>query len=578
MRERYSKLNIAITICVLTALLIAVVVSVVTIPVGNDINSEIKVANNIDFSEKWKTESDITVNINSYTIKKDSLSTDTPYILRKSIDRAEESETLYIHSRNAVINVYINNNPVHITAVNGKVKDLTEFENFIFVSIPGNFVQKNIRLDIYRTDCLSELFVDEVILGSGNDIMKDLMLKSTVSVVISVLLIVISVVLLIYGISTRKKLDSSLSNVYFSVFILLMSVAVLFDTPWAHIILNNPIFTEKCFKIIVIASTPAFIAFIDSFIETEHYFPVKILAIVSSLIVPLFCLLDAFNVIGFDFLGIVWGVFLVVAGIVMTVETAMFLSNSRGTLSPYKKLPYIFLYIFEGLVILDLVLYLQRTSGYDDLFFTRIGLLFMSAVTGIARFREILDMIKLGVQAGKIGKIAFTDANTGIGNVAAFRAKFDELESQRTNYKYIAVIQFDVNNLKLINDSKGHEAGDLLIKRAAGIINQAFGNIGDCYRTGGDEFVALITSEHAPIVCEEAIYKFNRAIDKFNDDPEKPFDLRIALGVAYYRSGSGDSDGTSLKDVHKIADERMYNNKKMLKARYARSPEEAEVR
>ncbi len=578
MRERYSKLNIAITICVLTALLIAVVVSVVTIPVGNDINSEIKVANNIDFSEKWKTESDITVNINSYTIKKDSLSTDTPYILRKSIDRAEESETLYIHSRNAVINVYINNNPVHITAVNGKVKDLTEFENFIFVSIPGNFVQKDIRLDIYRTDCLSELFIDEVILGSGNDIMKDLMLKSTVSVVISVLLIVISVVLLIYGISTRKKLDSSLSNVYFSVFILLMSVAVLFDTPWAHIILNNPIFTEKCFKIIVIASAPAFIAFIDSFIETEHYFPVKILAIVSSLIVPLFCLLDAFNVIGFEFLGIVWGVFLVVAGIVMTVETAMFLSNSRGTLSPYKKLPYIFLYIFEGLVILDLVLYLQRTSGYDDLFFTRIGLLFMSAVTGIARFREILDMIKLGVQAGKIGKIAFTDANTGIGNVAAFRAKFDELESQRTNYKYIAVIQFDVNNLKLINDSKGHEAGDLLIKRAAGIINQAFGNIGDCYRTGGDEFVALITSEHAPIVCEEAIYKFNRAIDKFNDDPEKPFDLRIALGVAYYRSGSGDSDGTSLKDVHKIADERMYNNKKMLKARYARSPEEAEVR
>ena len=570
MEKRYSKLNIAIMICVLTAVLVSVVVSFASIPLGQGINVGKKTDEKIDFSEKWTTESDLTVNINSFTVKADSLSRTEPYVLRKTIDKDIDKETLYIHSRNAVINVYINDEPVHTTAVNGMVKELSEFENFIFVSIPGNNVRKNIRLDIYRTDCIGELFIDEVRLCSGSDIMRELVMISAAPVVIGILLIVISIALLIYGIATRKKLESGMSSVYFSVFMLLMAFAVMFDTPLSHIVLNNPVFTEKCFKIILIASTPAFIAFIDSFIETEHFYPMKILSIVSAAIVPLFCLLDSFDIVHFEVLGVFWRIFLVIAGAVMTFETAKFLSSSRGT-------PYIFLYVFEGLVIIDLVIYIQRTSGYDDLFFTRIGLLFMSAVTVISRFREILDMIKLGVQAGKIGKIAFTDANTGIGNVAAFRSKFDDLELKRTNYKYIAVIQFDVNNLKVINDTKGHEAGDLLIKRAAGIINLAFGNIGTCYRTGGDEFVALVTSESAPIVCEEAIDKFNRAIDKFNNDPERPFDLRIAHGVAYYRS-DGDSDGTSLKDVHKVADERMYNNKKMLKARYAKSPEEAVVR
>ncbi|MBP5605181.1 MAG: GGDEF domain-containing protein, partial [Ruminiclostridium sp.] len=142
--------------------------------------------------------------------------------------------------------------------------------------------------------------------------------------------------------------------------------------------------------------------------------------------------------------------------------------------------------------------------------------------------------------------------------------------------KYIGIVQFDVNNLKLINDSKGHEAGDLLIKNAADIINKSFGAVGNCYRTGGDEFVAIITDEHAPIVIEEAIYNFDKLIRKFNENPEKPFNLRIAYGIAYYQNDK--TTNKTLKEIHKLADERMYDNKKMLKARYARSPEEAIVR
>ena len=93
---------------------------------------------------------------------------------------------------------------------------------------------------------------------------------------------------------------------------------------------------------------------------------------------------------------------------------------------------------------------------------------------------------------------------------------------------------------------------------------------------GGDEFVSITTYNHAPLACEEAINKFESAIEKFNKNPDKPFELHIAYGVAYYQNAS--SQFQSLKEVHKLADQRMYNKKKELKARFAKTPEEAAIR
>ena len=207
---------------------------------------------------------------------------------------------------------------------------------------------------------------------------------------------------------------------------------------------------------------------------------------------------------------------------------------------------------------------------------TRFGM-FVLIVTSIAAIStDIVDLLKLAVEAGKIGKIAYTDANTGLGNPAAFKEKFSQLDRTKNNYNYIGIIQFDVNNLKTINDTLGHEAGDLLIKTAAEMIDNSFGAIGSCYRVGGDEFVAITTYNHAPLACEEAIIKFESAISQFNNNPDKPFDLRVAYGIAYYQNNN--QQYQSLKEVHKLADERMYNHKRELKARYAKTAEEAIIR
>ena len=74
-----------------------------------------------------------------------------------------------------------------------------------------------------------------------------------------------------------------------------------------------------------------------------------------------------------------------------------------------------------------------------------------------------------------------------------------------TDFVYISM---DVNGLKSVNDTLGHEAGDELIKGASECMHKCFGSYGKVYRTGGDEFVALILA--AGETLDEIRNEFNK--------------------------------------------------------------------
>ena len=121
------------------------------------------------------------------------------------------------------------------------------------------------------------------------------------------------------------------------------------------------------------------------------------------------------------------------------------------------------------------------------------------------------------------------------------------------------VLFIDVNNLKKMNDIFGHEAGDALIKSAANKLSY-WDDIGDIYRMGGDEFMVVVPdiSERDCVSYLNAWYptvgNLNRHTDKFR--------CMLAIGYAY---GGKFSDVGKLQ---KLADERMYEHKKQIKAKY----------
>lgn len=185
-------------------------------------------------------------------------------------------------------------------------------------------------------------------------------------------------------------------------------------------------------------------------------------------------------------------------------------------------------------------------------------------ITAFINVSSVTGMLEIAERAEAIGKLAYTDSLTGVGNPTAFKEKLSRLELTKENYDSIGIIQFDVNNLKTTNDTLGHNIGDDMIMNGARIIHAAFGKAGNVYRVGGDEFTAIVAAEHAPMLCDEAAQKFENMIDEFNQTQKKKYKLQIAYGIAFYENDDNGRE-TFLKDVQKIADSRMYAKKKQMK-------------
>ena len=139
------------------------------------------------------------------------------------------------------------------------------------------------------------------------------------------------------------------------------------------------------------------------------------------------------------------------------------------------------------------------------------------------------------------------DALTKLPNRYSFNRAIDK--DDESGYS-AAVVLFDINYLKLTNDTQGHLAGDALICRSAECIRKCFGNVynNNCFRFGGDEFAAIVVD-----VSPEDI---KTMLEKFRD-MQKEYNVSIAYGYEYAR----DIGDTSLRKLFLEADKKMYANK-----------------
>ncbi|MDD5935201.1 MAG: diguanylate cyclase [Clostridiales bacterium] len=158
----------------------------------------------------------------------------------------------------------------------------------------------------------------------------------------------------------------------------------------------------------------------------------------------------------------------------------------------------------------------------------------------------------------KLNNLARTDAITGIGNRTSYLEMVASIKENRDNqFDEYAVIAFDLNLLKKTNDTYGHEFGDLLIKEAAKYICRVFSK-SFIFRTGGDEFVAILSTDDYKNRTE-LLKKFEEGMNYPLPDLPKVI-LSIAFGMAEYPKEHADYDS-----VFEHADKRMYRKKREMK-------------
>ncbi|MCR5214841.1 MAG: GGDEF domain-containing protein [Eubacterium sp.] len=153
--------------------------------------------------------------------------------------------------------------------------------------------------------------------------------------------------------------------------------------------------------------------------------------------------------------------------------------------------------------------------------------------------------------------MANRDSLTGVKNKNAYNITEKEINQQIIDGQDVefAVVVCDVNNLKRINDTKGHKVGDEYIREACMMVCKVFKH-SPVYRIGGDEFVALMRGDDYD--NRRALLQELRTQVEINKEDGM---VVLASGMSEYISGVD----TCLSDVFEKADEEMYTNKKYLK-------------
>jgi len=175
-------------------------------------------------------------------------------------------------------------------------------------------------------------------------------------------------------------------------------------------------------------------------------------------------------------------------------------------------------------------------------------------IIGISSALGYLSMSKARDNIYKF--MAYCDILTGYDNRMAFESKLARCNELATEGSSITVMVFDVNNLKIVNDTLGHKDGDELIKNTADIIAEHIGDNKALYRIGGDEFGALLVD-----YTWEKVSGILKAIRSESRNVLNDMPFSCAVGMSRY-DRSGDS---SIRDALLRADSSMYEDKKKSK-------------
>lgn len=160
----------------------------------------------------------------------------------------------------------------------------------------------------------------------------------------------------------------------------------------------------------------------------------------------------------------------------------------------------------------------------------------------------------------KTSRVAHRDTLTGVRSMSAYMDKVEELKDiMRKEEPSFALVECDLNGLKGVNDTFGHDIGDIYIVNCCKAICNVFKH-SPVYRIGGDEFIVVLQGEDFD--NRESLMTRLRETLFESKEKEDPVHGRISIaaGMADYVPGTDKTVG----DVLKRADTSMYNNKKMM--------------
>ena len=177
----------------------------------------------------------------------------------------------------------------------------------------------------------------------------------------------------------------------------------------------------------------------------------------------------------------------------------------------------------------------------------------------------LVDLLSMALQnaahldLSKDGR--WVDQLTGVPNRTYFLQRFESELRRTENYRQaLALFMFDIDEFKKINDTHGHYAGDVVIKKIAELVNKNTRSSDLVGRFGGDEFMVLITSttKEQAVSFAGHLREMISTTDIAIPETEAPVRITISGGLAIFPT-----HGQSTTELFRAADDALYESKRL---------------
>lgn len=453
----------------------------------------------------------------------------------KSFDTSESCLCFYLAHHEAI--VYIDDEIVH-TLTTGEHNKVGTTTSTNWITIPIHETDSGKDLTIILTPLFKSAiaFEPEFLIGSHYSIVVAQFKEDIPQLFIALLCIILSIFIALsqiyFMLHTKTQ---SWDMFYLAAFALMLGLWRMAATKTSPILFSNNTLVLSYVSIGSLFLCSIFLQlYVSTFFTQRQRRHFLVITASSCFVVYFIWLLQVLNISKFERMISISHAFLFV-----TVSSIFFFSLlSRRE----AKLNYLFLILVMGLAS-DVVLYYLLGSS-TNVVFTVLAFVLYTIVVFVT---SMLDATK---------KAQF-DSPTGLIN----KSRWNELiQKIQLSEEMVAITMIDLNNLKQVNDSHGHEIGDKMIFEFSKILKSSFPSNSVICRWGGDEFV-IMTEDKCAEANDLYITKLHNSICDFNSK-SKEFSLSYAVGCCL----SSEYPDADCNELLKIADERMYANKIQSKA------------
>ena len=486
---------------------------------------------------------------------------DSDYVyLYNKIDDNSSYDELILYTSLGSFDVFIDNEEVY----SFHDEDFLKYKNkmtTLLHRIKINDKEKNneIKIRAYLGDKDNISFIVEKSYLSINGESQNLIISDEIFKIITVsIILILGVSFTIIGVvAKRKKINELADLIDVGKFSVIIAVYSFLHSLTSYSLIKNLQVINTIYYTGLIFMPLPILNIVGSNKKIKNKFPVLVMKYVVYInyiiqtILTLFEIFDYKKMILFTHINLFMSILIAIYVLIRNIKKELYILLCT------------FPMMILGLVkLLNIYINTKIDLKIDNDLLLQISFIYFVVVYIIYIVSKYFKYYFLSIKSMTYKRLAYTDFLTNIGNRSAFERRIKQLDDIGKDISILWFISIDINNFKIINDTKGHAEGDRIIRSLALLLNKAFSKITkDLFRIGGDEFFIII-SNYDEDTINEVLKDLYTNIEEFNAENENK--ISIALGYDNIKT----IEYTSIKSAISKVDKKMYDNKRKIKNGY----------